>query len=177
MDITRIPTGADPPREINVVIEVPQGGTAVKYELDEESGALFADRFLEAAMFYPANYGFIPHTLAADGDPLDCMVVAPAAVAPGAVVRARPVGALLMEDEAGSDEKILAVPLGRGGPAGAAAASYRALPPMLLEQISHFFAHYKDLEPGKWVKVKGWADAEAALEIIRAAIDRARGAR
>ena len=111
MDLSHIPVGANPPHEVNVIIEIPQGGVPVKYEVDKVSGAMYVDRFLHTAMFYPANYGFIPHTLSEDGDPVDCMVIAPTPVAPGAVVRARPIGALLMEDEKGVDEKIIAVPI------------------------------------------------------------------
>jgi inorganic pyrophosphatase len=175
MDISRIPIGVNPPHDVNVIIEIPQGGAPVKYEMDKASGALFVDRFLHTSMIYPANYGFIPHTLSEDGDPVDCMVVVPTAVVPGVVVRSRPVGALLMEDEAGIDEKILAVPVDKLHPFYTAIASYRNLPPILIDQITHFFSHYKDLEPGKWVRVKRWAEADEAAELIRAAILRAAG--
>ena len=134
---------------------------------------MFVDRFLHTAMFYPANYGFIPHTLSEDGDPLDCMVIAPTPVATGAVVRARPIGALLMEDEQGIDEKIIAVPIDRLHPYYKRVGSYRDLPEILIEQIGHFFEHYKDLEQGKWVKVLRWAEPPEAIELIRAGIARA----
>ena len=172
MDLSKVPTGKNPPHDIYCFVEIPQGGYPVKYELDKESGALFVDRFLHTSMIYPANYGFIPHTLSEDGDPVDCMVVGPTPVVPGAVVRARPVGALLMEDESGIDEKILAVPVDKLHPFYAAVSSYRNLPGILIEQIGHFFEHYKDLEHGKWVRVKGWAEADEASDLIRQAIAR-----
>jgi len=149
MDLSRIPIGRNPPHEVNVIIEIPQGGAPVKYEVDKESGAMFVDRFLHTAMFYPANYGFIPHTLSEDGDPIDCMVGGPTPVVPGVVLRSRPLGALLMEDEKGIDEKILAVPVDELHPFYKQISSYRDLPEILLEQICHFFQHYKDLEKGK----------------------------
>jgi len=167
MDITRIATGANPPYDVNAVIEIPQGGEPVKYEMDKDSGALFVDRFLHTAMFYPGNYGFIPHTLADDGDPCDILVVGPTPVVPGAVIRCRPIGALLMEDEAGKDEKILAVPVDKLHPFYANIASYRQMPPILIDQITHFFQHYKDLEKGKTTKVVGWVEPEAAAQLIR----------
>lgn len=147
----------------------------VKYELDKASGALFVDRFLHTAMFYPGNYGFVPHTLAEDGDPIDVLIVGPAAVVPGAVVRCRPVGALLMKDEHGPDEKILAVPTDELHPFYTNVQSYQDLPPILCEQISHFFRHYKELESGKWVEVAGWVGADEATALIAAAIARAAG--
>jgi inorganic pyrophosphatase len=173
MDISKIPIGRNPPHDVNVVIEIPAGGEPVKYELDKASGALFVDRFLHTAMFYPANYGFIPHTLSEDGDPMDCMVVGPTPVVPGVVIRSRPVGALLMEDESGTDEKILAVPVDALHPFYKSISSYRDLPEILRDQIGHFFTHYKDLEKGKWVKVKRWAEATEAADLIRAGIERA----
>jgi inorganic pyrophosphatase len=173
MDLSRIPIGANPPHEVNVVIEIPQGGAPVKYEIDKNSGAMFVDRFLHTAMFYPANYGFIPHTLSTDGDPLDCMVVGPTPVVPGVVLPSRPVGALIMEDEAGVDEKILAVPIDRLHPFYCRLASYRELPEIMLQQIEHFFTHYKDLEKGKWVKVQRWAESAEAADLIREGIARA----
>jgi len=174
MDLSRIPIGENPPHEVNVIIEIPQGGAPVKYEVDKVSGAMFVDRFLHTAMFYPANYGFIPHTLSEDGDPIDCMVIAPTPVATGAVVRARPIGALLMEDEKGVDEKIIAVPVDKLHPFYKRVASYRDLPEILVEQIGHFFEHYKDLEKGKWVKVVRWVEPPEAIDLIRAGIERAR---
>lgn len=163
MDIARIPAGRAPPAEINVVVEIPQGGP-IKYELDKASGALFVDRFLGTAMVYPGNYGFVPQTLAEDGDPLDVLIVGPDPVAPGAVVPCRPIGALLMHDEHGRDDKIIAVPL---------AAEIADVAAPRREQIAHFFEHYKDLDPGKWVRVKGWADAGEAIRLIGTALARA----
>jgi inorganic pyrophosphatase len=173
MDISRIPTGRAPPDDVNVVVEIPQGGAPVKYEMDKTSGALFVDRFLHSAMFYPGNYGFVPGTLAEDGDPIDVLIVGPSPVVSGAVVRCRPIGVLLMEDEHGPDEKILAVPVDALHPFYHNVHSYRDLPPLLCDQIAHFFSHYKDLEPGKWVRLAGWAEADKAAELITAAIARA----
>ncbi|MBV8337182.1 MAG: inorganic diphosphatase [Alphaproteobacteria bacterium] len=173
MDLAKISAGRAPPDDINVVVEIPQGGTPVKYELDKDSGALLVDRFLHTSMYYPGNYGFVPHTLALDGDPIDALIVGPAPVVPGAVVRCRPVGALIMEDEHGPDEKILAVPVDELHPFYSGVNSYRDLPTILCDQIAHFFRHYKDLEEGKWVKVVRWAKADEAAELITAAIARA----
>jgi inorganic pyrophosphatase len=173
MDLAKISAGRGPPHDINVIVEIPQGGVPVKYELDKASGALFVDRFLHTAMFYPGNYGFVPHTLAEDGDPIDVMIVGPAAVVPGAVVRCRPVGALLMKDEQGPDEKILAVPIDELHPFYTGVKTYRDLPAILCDQIAHFFRHYKELESGKWVEVGGWVDADEAAALISAAIARA----
>jgi inorganic pyrophosphatase len=172
MDLTRITSGRAPPYDLHAIIENPVGGVPVKYELDKETGAMFVDRFLHTAMFYPGNYGFVPHSLSEDGDPCDVLVVGNVPVIPGAVIRCRPVGALLMEDEAGSDEKILAVPVDALHPFYSNVRSYQDLPPVLIEQIAHFFQHYKDLEPGKWVKVANWVDAEEAADLVRAAIRR-----
>ena len=167
MDITRIPTGVNPPYDVYAVIEIPQGGEPVKYEMDKASGALFVDRFLHTAMFYPGNYGFIPHTLADDGDACDILVVGPTPVVPGAVIRCRPIGALMMEDEAGHDEKILAVPVDTLHPYHTDISSWRQLPAIMTEQIAHFFQHYKDLEKGKSTRITGWADVEETAELIR----------
>jgi len=172
MDITKIAIGVNPPYDVNAIIEIPQGGLPVKYEMDKESGALFVDRFLHTAMFYPGNYGFIPHTLADDGDPCDILVVGPTPVVPGAVVRSRPIGALMMEDEAGGDEKILAVPVDALHPFHVGIGSYRQLPVIMTEQIGHFFQHYKDLEKGKTSRISRWADAEEAADLIRQGIQR-----
>ncbi len=152
MDLSKIPVGKNPPYDVHAIIEIPQGGEPVKYELDKESGAILVDRFLHTAMFYPGNYGFIPHTLADDGDPMDIIVVGPTPVVPGAVIRARPVSALIMRDEAGGDEKILAVPVDALHPFYAGVDSWRSLPAILTEQIAHFFKHCKDLEKGKSVE-------------------------
>jgi inorganic pyrophosphatase len=173
MDLRKIPPGRNPPKDIHAVIEIPLGGVPVKYEIDKESGALFVDRFLHTAMFYPGNYGFIPHTLSADGDPCDVLVVSQLPVVAGAVIRCRPVGALVMEDEAGNDEKILAVPVDALHPFYAGVRSYRDLPPIIVEQVAHFFQHYKDLERGKWVTIVKWLDADGAEQLVMEALQRA----
>lgn len=167
MDLSKIPAGKNPPWDVNVIIEVPLRGEPVKYEVDKETGALFVDRFLHTAMYYPANYGFIPHTLSGDGDPTDVLVVGSVAVIPGAVLRSRPIGVLIMEDESGEDEKILAVPVDKLHPFYTDVATYSDLPEILLDQIAHFFQHYKDLEKGKWVKIKRWGDAQEAAKLIQ----------
>jgi inorganic pyrophosphatase len=172
MDVSKIPPGNNPPDDINVLIEIPQGGVPVKYELDKVSGALFVNRFLHTAMFYPANYGFIPNTLSEDGDPCDCMALSQVPVAPGAVIRCRPIGALLMEDENGIDEKILAVPVDALNPYYDSVENYADLPPIMRDQIEHFFQHYKDLEHGKWVKLGGWVDRDQARGLIMKSIER-----
>jgi len=166
MDIEKIPVGRMPPWDINVVIEIPLRGEPVKYEVDKESGAVFVDRFLHTAMFYPGNYGFVPHTLSADGDPVDVLVVGPTSVVPGAIVRSRPIGVLIMEDEAGKDEKIIAVPVDALHPYHKNVASYRNLPEIMIQQIGHFFQHYKDLERGKWTNVVRWGEADEAALLI-----------
>jgi len=175
MDVSKIPPGKSPPDEVNAFIEIPGGGQPIKYEIDEASGALFVDRFLHTSMIYPANYGFIPNTLAADGDPLDILVITPQPVVAGSVIRARPVGVLLMSDEKGEDEKIMAVPVDRLNPFYSNVRAYTDLPPLMIEQISHFFRHYKDLEPGKSASVGDWAGLDAARERIMLAIGRHKG--
>ncbi len=169
MDVSKIPIGHNPPGDINVVVEIPQG-SAVKYEVDKTSGALFVDRFLFTATAYPAAYGFIPGTLAEDGDPLDALVLIPSQVVPGAVVRSRPIGMLRMEDEKGPDEKIICVPHDRVHPHHSAVESIDDLPPIIRAAIEHFFERYKDLETDKWVKVTGWEGKAAAEACIRASI-------
>lgn len=172
MNLDKIPAGKDVPNDINVIIEIPAHGAPVKYELDKESETLLVDRFMGAAMFYPCNYGFVPHTLSEDGDPVDVLVVTPVPLIPGCVINCRPVGVLQMTDESGPDAKIIAVPVSKlytlydhvHGPVD--------LPRELLAQISHFFEHYKELEPNKWVKVDDWADADAARAEITASIER-----
>ena len=166
MNLSAIPVGENPPEDINVVIEVPLGGEPIKYELDKASGAMFVDRFLYTSMRYPCNYGFIPHTLSADGDPTDVLVVGQRALMPGCIVRARPVGVLMMEDEAGIDEKIVAVPHSKLTPYYSKIATYKDLPQVLQDRIPHFFNHYKDLEQDKWVKVLGWEGVDKAQELI-----------
>ncbi len=171
MDITKIPIGARPPHDVNVIVEVPVGTEPVKYELDKESGALFVDRIMHTSMRYPCNYGFIPHTLADDGDPVDVILGNKTPFMPGAVVRSRPIGVLEMEDEAGMDEKVLMLPVDKLHPFHSGVQHYSEMPEIMLQQISHFFEHYKDLETGKWVKIIGWAGPERACEIIQASID------
>lgn len=172
MDIKKIATGSNPPEEVNVIIEVPADANPVKYEFDKESGAVFVDRFIQVAMHYPCNYGFIPHTLSDDGDPCDVLVISDYPVVPGAVIKARPIGVLLMEDESGFDEKILAVPTAKLSPYYANVKSYHDLPEVMISRITHFFENYKALEKGKWVKLKGWEDADYAKKIILEAIAR-----
>src|SRR5262245_23784073 len=173
MDLSKLTAGRNPPKDIHAFIEIPYGGVPVKYELDKNSGTLHVDRFLHTAMFYPGNYGFIPHTLSQDGDPCDVLVIAPVPVVPGAVIRCRPVGALLMEDQAGIDEKIIAVPVDELHPFYKGINSYLDLPEILREQIAHFFQHYKDLEKGKWANVGQWANVEQSHRLILESIKRA----
>lgn len=168
MDVSKLSTGKDVPNDINVVIEIPQG-SQVKYEIDKDSGALIVDRFLFTPMAYPAAYGFIPGTLADDGDPADALVLTPVPVVPGAVIRARPIGMLQMEDESGQDEKIVCVPHDKIHTIYTGVNSVDELPEIVRAAIEHFFTRYKDLEPGKWVKVTGWASREAAMDVIRKA--------
>lgn len=171
MDINKIPYGNNT-RDVNVLIENPMGGEPVKYELDKESGAMFVDRFLHTSMVYPGNYGFIPHTLSGDGDPVDVLVITRQAVMPGAVMRVVPVGVLLMEDDGGVDEKIIAVPHHKLYPYHDNVTDIEHIRPILRDKISHFFTHYKDLEPNKWSKVLGWGNAEKAAQLIQEGIDR-----
>ncbi len=170
MDISQIAIGKAPPHDVNVIVEVPMGSEPIKYELDKASGAVFVDRFLHTAMTYPCNYGFIPHTLSADGDPVDAMMVGRRPLMPGCVVAARPIGVLKMEDDGGMDEKILMVPATRLHPFYSDVTNYSDLPAILLDQIRHFFEHYKDLETDKWVKIQGWGDAAEAESLILAGI-------
>jgi inorganic pyrophosphatase len=173
MNLEHLPIGKNPPHEVNVVVEVPVGGEPIKYEIHKPSGALVVDRFLYTAMRYPGNYGFIPHTLSDDGDPCDVIIANQRGLMPGAVLAVRPVGVLKMSDEAGGDEKIVAVPVPRLTRRYENVHNYSDLPDITLMQIQHFFEHYKDLEPGKWVKVLGWGDAAEARDYISAAIARA----
>jgi len=173
MDVSKIPAGKNVPQDINVVIEIPQG-SGVKYEIDKDSGAIFVDRFVFTPMAYPAAYGFIPNTLADDGDPADALVLLPTAVVPGAVVRARPIGLLKMQDEAGQDEKILCVPHDKIHPQYTAITEVSHLPAITRDAIEHFFTHYKDLEKGKWVKITGWGDRAEAEAAITASLARAK---
>jgi inorganic pyrophosphatase len=174
MRIDQIPVGRNVPDDVNVIVEVPIGGEPIKYELDKASGTLVVDRFLYTSMRYPGNYGFIPHTLSGDGDPVDVLIANTRAIAPGAVISVRPVGVLLMEDNAGQDEKIIAVPSPHISARFDGIASYNDLPDITVKQIEHFFAHYKDLEPGKWVNILGWRDAAEAKRMILEGITRAK---
>jgi inorganic pyrophosphatase len=173
MRIDAIAVGADPPKDVNVIVEVPIGGEPIKYELDKAAGTLVVDRFLHTPMRYPGNYGFVPHTLSADGDPIDVLVANTRPIVPGAVINVRPIGVLKMVDDAGRDEKILAVPTPKLTKRYEHVANYTDLPRITLEQVQHFFEHYKDLEPGKWVKMGVWGDAEEARQLLREAIARA----
>jgi inorganic pyrophosphatase len=174
MNLDALAIGSNPPHDVNVVVEVPLGGEPIKYEMDKAAGTLVVDRFLYTAMRYPGNYGFIPHTLSGDGDPCDVLVANTRAIVPGAVMSVRPVGVLLMEDEAGQDEKIVAVPSRKLTARYDRVANYTDLPEITLKQIEHFFEHYKDLEPGKWVKVVRWGDAAEAHRLIEDGIARAK---
>ncbi len=171
MDLSKLSIGANAPWDVNVVIEIPSGGSPIKYEIDKDSGAMCVDRFLHTAMYYPANYGFIPHTMSDDGDPVDALVVTNIPVVHGAVIRARPIGVLMMEDEAGQDEKILMVPVDKLNPYYSDVKNYDDLPKVFLDQISHFFERYKDLENNKWVKVIRWGNAEEAAQLIQSGVD------
>ncbi len=177
MRIDMVPVGNDPPNSLNCIIEVPVGGEPVKYEFDKASGALFVDRILHTPMRYPANYGFIPHTLSPDGDPLDALVVARSPFIPGCVVRVRPIAVLHLEDEAGGDEKLLTVPVDGTFPYYSKVDEHHDLPEIVMQQIEHFFTHYKDLEPRKWVRVGRWGSADEARQITIEAIERAKAAK
>jgi inorganic pyrophosphatase len=174
MRLDAIPVGSNPPEEVNVLIEVPLGGEPIKYEMDKASGAMFVDRILHTAMRYPGNYGFIPHTLSGDGDPCDVLIANTRPIVPGAVMPVRIVGVLIMVDNAGQDEKLIAVPASRISPRWSPVDNYTDLPPILVQQIEHFFVHYKDLEPGKWTKVDRWGDADEARRLVIEGIERAR---
>jgi inorganic pyrophosphatase len=174
MRLDALKIGKNPPDDVNVVIEVPIGGEPIKYEMDKESGALVVDRFLYTAMRYPGNYGFIPHTLSGDGDPCDVLIANTRAIIPGAVMNVRPVGVLVMEDDGGQDEKIIAVPSSKLTQRYDRVANYTDLPEITIKQIEHFFEHYKDLEPGKWAKIIRWGDAQEARRLIVEAIERAK---
>ena len=173
MNLEHLSIGSNPPEEVNVIIEVPIGGEPIKYEIDKKAGMLVVDRFLYTSMRYPGNYGFIPHTLSEDGDPCDVLVANTRPIVPGAVIAVRPVGVLRMTDEAGGDEKIVAVPAASLTQRYVNVHNYTDLPEITWRQIEHFFAHYKELEPGKWVKFDGWGDAAEAKRLIVEAIARA----
>ncbi len=177
MRIDAIAIGNHPPDDINVIIEVPVGGEPIKYEMDKEAGALIVDRFLYTPMRYPGNYGFVPHTLSPDGDPIDVLVCNTRTIVPGGIINCRPIGVMVMEDDGGGDEKIIAVPSSKISARYDRIRTVGDLPPITKSQIEHFFQHYKDLEPGKWVKIVNWGDVDDAKRAIREAIERAKDAK
>jgi len=174
MRIDAIPIGDNPPNDVNVIIEVPVGGQPIKYEMNKEAGTLFVDRFLHTPMRYPGNYGFVPHTLSGDGDPVDVLVCNTRELMPGCYINVRPIGVLIMEDNAGQDEKVIAVPTPALTRRYENVHNYTDLPEITRQQVQHFFEHYKDLEPGKWVKIGGWFDADYARKMIVEGIERAK---
>ncbi|MDM9627326.1 inorganic diphosphatase [Rhizobium sp. S152] len=174
MRIDAISIGKNPPEDVNVIVEVPVGGHPIKYEMDKEAGTLVVDRFLYTPMTYPGNYGFVPHTLSEDGDPIDVLIASTRPLVPGCVINVRPIGVLKMEDNSGKDEKIIAVPSPKLTMRYDKVKDYTDLPEITVKQIEHFFEHYKDLEPGKWVKIFGWGDAKEAGALILEAIERAK---
>ncbi|MFZ5512888.1 MAG: inorganic diphosphatase [Pseudomonadota bacterium] len=176
MNLDRVTSGRALPNDFNVIIEIPMHGEPIKYEVDKETGAMFVDRFMSTSMRYPCNYGYIPHTIAGDGDPVDVLVLSPVPLMTGVVVRCRPVGMLRMTDEAGGDAKLLAVPIDKLTNLYRNIETPRDLPEIVLSQIAHFFEHYKDLEPGKWVKVEGWVGPEEAKQEILDGVQRYEGA-
>ena len=172
MGLEHLSAGKRVPEEINVVVEIPSRAAPIKYELDKESNMIMVDRLLGTAMFYPCEYGFIPHTLSEDGDPVDVLVISPFSLMSGVVIRCRPVGLLRMTDESGKDAKVLVVPIDKITPQYHAIQKPADLGQPLLGAIEHFFKHYKDLESGKWVKVDGWEDMAAAHLEINASVER-----
>ena len=170
MNIDRVNSGADVPNEVNVIIEIPAHSDPVKYEVDKDTGAMFVDRFMSTAMHYPCNYGYVPHTLSADGDPVDVLVVTPYPLISGSVIHCRPVGVLKMTDESGDDAKVLAVPVNKLCQIYKDAKGPEDMSPLLLDQIAHFFEHYKDLDEGKWVRVEGWGGVEDAKQEILSSV-------
>ncbi len=177
MRIEAISIGNNPPEDVNVIIEVPVGGQPIKYEMDKDAGVLVVDRFLYTPMAYPGNYGFVPHTLSDDGDPIDVLVCNTRPLIPGCVINVRPIGVMLMEDNSGQDEKIIAVPTHALTKRYDGVKDYSDMPEITLKQIEHFFEHYKDLEPGKWVKIGGWQNVDVAKKLILEAVDRAKAAK
>jgi inorganic pyrophosphatase len=177
MNLDRVTSGQDIPNDINVIIEIPAHSDPVKYEVDKDTGAMFVDRFMNTAMHYPCNYGYIPHTLSEDGDPVDVLVVTPVPLISGSVIRCRPIGMLRMTDESGPDAKLLAVPIDKLCTLYRQVQRAEDMPPLLIAQIAHFFEHYKDLEPNKWVKVEGWVGTDDAKAEIVAGIERYRNAK
>ncbi|MBI1396284.1 MAG: inorganic diphosphatase [Betaproteobacteria bacterium] len=172
MNLDRVGPGRDIPNDCNVIIEIPMNADPIKYEVDKDTGAMFVDRFMSTAMHYPCNYGYIPHTLSGDGDPVDVLVLSPVPLISGVVVRCRPVGMLKMNDEAGEDTKVLAVPIDKLSSLYRDVETPRDLPELVMARISHFFEHYKDLEPGKWVRVEGWVGPDEARAEIVSGIER-----
>ncbi|EXJ16396.1 inorganic diphosphatase [Imhoffiella purpurea] len=170
MDLSKVSRGDNVPHILNVIIEIPAHSDPVKYEMDKDTGAMFVDRFMSSAMYYPCNYGYVPHTLSADGDPVDVLVVTPYSLIPGSVIKCRPVGVLTMTDESGDDAKILAIPIDTLYKGYRNVESFRDMPQHLLDQIAHFFEHYKDLDEGKWVRVGGWGGREEACQEIMASV-------
>jgi inorganic pyrophosphatase len=177
MRIDAISIGKNPPEDVNVIVEVPVGGHPIKYEMDKEAGTLVVDRFLYTPMTYPGNYGFVPHTLSEDGDPIDVLIASTRPLVPGCVINVRPIGVLKMEDNSGKDEKIIAVPSPALTLRYEKVRDYTDLPEITLKQIEHFFEHYKDLEPGKWVKIFGWGDSKEAGQLILEGVERAKKAK
>jgi inorganic pyrophosphatase len=172
MRIDAIPIGNNPPEDVNVIIEVPIGGQPIKYEMNKEAGTLFVDRFLYTPMAYPGNYGFVPHTLSGDGDPVDVLVCNTRELMPGCYINVRPIGVLIMEDNAGQDEKVIAVPTPKLTRRYEKVLNYTDLPEITLQQVEHFFSHYKDLEEGKWMRLKGWGDSALAKRLILDSVQR-----
>ncbi len=172
MSLSNVPAGKKLPEEVNVIIEIPAQADPVKYEVDKETGAMYVDRFMATCMHYPTNYGYVPNTLSEDGDPVDVLVVTPFPLLSGSVIKCRPVGVLKMTDESGKDAKVIAVPIDKLSTIYRDVKDVNDLPELLLKQIEHFFSHYKDLEPGKWVKIDGWDGAEAAKEEITSSVER-----
>lgn len=166
MNLDRVSSGSDVPHEINVIIEIPAQADPVKYELDKETGAMFVDRFMSTSMRYPCNYGYVPHTLSDDGDPVDVLVVTRHPLIPGSVIKCRPIGVLKMTDEAGDDAKVLAVPIDKLSTRYRKVESFRDITEDTLNQIAHFFEHYKDLDEGKWVRIQGWGGVDEAKKEI-----------
>jgi len=170
MDLSKVSRGDNVPYALNVIIEIPAHSEPVKYEMDKETGAMFVDRFMSTAMHYPCNYGYVPHTLSADGDPVDVLVITPYPLIPGSVIKCRPIGVLKMTDESGDDAKILALPIDKLYKGYRQVESFRDMPQHLLDQIAHFFEHYKDLDEGKWVRIAGWGDREEACQEILSSV-------
>jgi len=171
MNLDRVSSGADCPNDIHVIVEIPAHSDPVKYEVDKDTGAMFVDRFMTTAMHYPCNYGYVTHTLSKDNDPVDVLVLTPVPLISGSVVHCRPVGVLMVTDESGDDAKVLAVPMDALSKTCQNVQNIHDLSPAILEQIAHFFEHYKDLDEGKWVRVEGWAGVDEARQEIMASLE------